>query len=149
MALLNSVTVLLCLPLVFPLGLYPGLGMEVVNGSWVLLVIILIQVVIWVVGSGLPRRHVQVHLLRSFRIQGTQRRGDGNDCASLPPKEWEVRWTSLAILFLDLGLGEVCTGDAWNLPSEATGVGLLPAGQSSRRGWRTGAGPILISCTRA
>ena len=27
----------------------------------------------------------------------------------LPPKEWEVRWASLAIFFLDLGLGEFCT----------------------------------------
>ena len=25
-------------------------------------------------------------------------------------------------LFPRLGLGEVCTGDAWNLPSEGTGV---------------------------
>ena len=42
--------------------------------------------------------------------------------APLPPKEWGVRWASLAIFFLALGLGEVCTGDAWNLPSEGTGV---------------------------
>ena len=28
----------------------------------------------------------------------------------LPPKEWGVRWASLAIFFLALGLGEVCTG---------------------------------------
>ena len=28
----------------------------------------------------------------------------------------------LSIFFLALGLGEVCTGDAWNLPSEGTGV---------------------------
>ena len=40
----------------------------------------------------------------------------------LPPKEWGVRWACLAIFFLDLGLGEVCTGDAWNVPSEGTGV---------------------------
>ena len=30
-------------------------------------------------------------------------------------------WACLAIFFLDLGLGEFCTGDAWNLHSEATG----------------------------
>ena len=33
-----------------------------------------------------------------------------------------MRWASLAIFFLALGLGEVCTGYAWNLPSEGTGV---------------------------
>ena len=33
-----------------------------------------------------------------------------------------MRWADLAIFFLDSGLGEVCTGDAWNLPSEGTGV---------------------------
>ena len=33
-----------------------------------------------------------------------------------------MRWADLAIFFLALGLGEVCTGDAWNLPSEGTGV---------------------------
>ena len=51
--------------------------------------------------------------------------GDGKDCAPLPPKEREVRWACLAIFFLDLGLGEVCTGDAWNLLSDATGVGFF------------------------
>ena len=97
--------------------------MEVVNVSLVLLVIILIQVVIWGSGSGCPGRHVQVHLLMSFRTQGIQRRGDGKDCAPLPLKEWGVRWACLAIFFLDLGLGEVCSGDDWNLPSEATDMG--------------------------
>ena len=33
-----------------------------------------------------------------------------------------MRWACLAIFFLALGLGEVCSGDAWNLPSEGTGV---------------------------
>ena len=33
-----------------------------------------------------------------------------------------MRWASLAIFFLALELGEVCIGDAWNLPSEGTGV---------------------------
>ena len=42
----------------------------------------------------------------------------------LPPKEWGVRSASLAIFFLDLGLGEVLHGDAWNLLSEASGVGV-------------------------
>ena len=60
----------------------------------------------------------------------------------LPPKEWEVRPASLAIFFLELELGEVCTGDAWNLLSEATGLGLFLAGQSSRRGQCTGTGPF-------
>ena len=97
------------LPHVFPLGLYLGLGMGVVNGSLLLLVILLIQVVIWEKESGLPGRHVQVYLLMSFRILGIHRRGDGKDCANLPPKEWGVRWVSLANFFLDLGLGEFCT----------------------------------------
>ena len=34
-----------------------------------------------------------------------------------------MRWACLATFFLALGLGEVCTGDAWNLLSEATGIG--------------------------
>ena len=55
---------------------------------------------------------------------GILRRGDGKDCAlPLPPKEWGARWASLALFFLDSGLGEVCTGYTWNLPSEGTGVG--------------------------
>ena len=29
-----------------------------------------------------------------------------------------MRWASLAIFFLDLGLGDFAIGDAWNLPSE-------------------------------
>ena len=36
-----------------------------------------------------------------------------------------MRWACLAIFFLDLGLGEVCTGDAWNLLSEGTGIGFF------------------------
>ena len=43
----------------------------------------------------------------------------------LPPKKWGVRWACLAIFFLALGLDEVCIGDAWNLPSEGTGVGFF------------------------
>ena len=57
-----------------------------------------------------------------FRIQGIQRRGDGKDCAPLPPKERGARWACLAIL----GLGEVCT---WGR--------LEPAiGGNRRRGFR-------------
>ena len=78
-----------------------------------------------------------------IRIQGIQRRGDGKDCAPLPPKEWGLRWARLAIFFLDLELGEVfALGDAWNLPSEGTGVGLFPAGQCSRRVQCTGTDPF-------
>ena len=88
MALLSSVSVPIILPHVFSLGLYPGLEMEMVNGSLLLLVIILIQTVIWEKGSGLPGRHVQLHLLMSFRIQSIQLRGDGKDCA--PPF---LRWS--------------------------------------------------------
>ena len=54
-----------------------------------------------------------------------------------------MRLARLAIFFLDLELGEVfALGEAWNLPSEGTGVGLLSAGQSSRRDQCTGTGPI-------
>ena len=60
----------------------------------------------------------------------------------LPPKEWGVRRAYLAIFFLDLGLGDFAPGDAWNLPSEGTGVGVFPAGQSSRREQCTGTGPF-------
>ena len=114
-------------------GLYLVLVMVVVNGGIFFLVILSMQVVMWVKGSSLPGRHVQVYLHTVIQIQGIQRRGDGKDCALLPPKEWGVRWACLAIFFLDLGLGEVCTGDAWNLPSEGTGLRGFPAGQSSRR----------------
>ena len=89
MALLSFVTVPLFLPLVFSIGLYPGLEMEVVNVRLVLLVIILMQVVTWENGSGLPRRHVQVFHLMSIRTLGIQRRGDGKGCAPLPPLKRE------------------------------------------------------------
>ena len=92
--------------------------MGVVNGSLVLLVISWMQVVIWENGSA--GRHVQV-----YRIQGIQRRGDGKDCAPLPPKERGVRWACLAIFFLDLGLGDCLHREAWKLPSEGTGLGDL------------------------
>ena len=78
----------------------------------------------------------------TFRIEGIQRRGDGKDCAPLPPSERGVRWADLAIFFLALGLGDVCTGDAWNLPSKGTGAGGFPAGQGLVR-W---CWPVLIRC---
>ena len=62
--------------------------MVMVKGSLLLLVFLLKQVVIWVNGSGLPRRHVQVFFHKTIRFQGIQRRGDAKDCAPLPPKEW-------------------------------------------------------------
>ena len=65
----------------------------------------------------------------------------GKDCAPLPP-EWGARWASLAFFFLALGLAVVCTGDAWNLLSEGTGVVFFPAGQSSRRDQCIGTGPF-------
>ena len=80
--------------------------MEVVKDSLVLLVISWMLVEIWVNGSGLPERHVQVLFLIAIRILGIQRRGDGKDRAPLPPKEREVRWASLAIFFLALGLDD-------------------------------------------
>ena len=142
MALLNSVTVPQFLPHVFPLGLYLGLGMGVVNGSLLLLVILLIQVVNLEKESGLPGRHVQVYLLMSFWILGIQRRGDGKDCTPLPPKEWEVRWASLSIFFLDLGLGGFGT---WVRLERAFGGNRrswVRAGQFSRRSQCTGTDPL-------
>ena len=45
---------------------------------------------------------------------------------SLLRRRGGVRWVGLAIFFLALGLGEVCTGDAWNLPAgPAGGTGAL------------------------
>ena len=66
-------------------------------------------VVTWVKGSCLPERHVQVFLFTVFQTRGIQRRGDGKDCAPLPPNEWGVRWASLAIFFLDLEWVRFCT----------------------------------------
>ena len=42
--------------------------------------------------------------LMTIRILGTQRRGDGKDCAPLPPKERETRWVPRN-LFPRLGVG--------------------------------------------
>ena len=116
--------------------------MVVVKGCLLLLVISWIQLGMLVQGSGLPKRRVQVILFTVFRTRSIQHRGDGKDCAPLPPKECGVRWAYLAIFFLALGLGDFAPGDAWNLPSEATGVGVFPAGQSSRRDQCTGTGPF-------
>ena len=49
-------------------------------------------------------------------------------------------------LFPRLGVGEFCT---WGRLEPAFGGyrhSWFPAGQSSRRGWRIGAGPFLIRC---
>ena len=78
-----------------------------VKSSLLLLVISWMKVVTLVKGSGLPGRHVQVHLHMIFGIQGIRRRGDGKDCAPLPLKERGVRWACLAIFFLALGLGDL------------------------------------------
>ena len=54
-----------------------------------------------------------------------------------------MRPACLAIFFLDLGLGEgFALRDAWNLSSEGKGVGVFPAGQSSRRDQSIGTGPF-------
>ena len=56
-------------------------------------------------------------------------------------------WACFASFFFALGLDEVCTADAWNLPSEGTGVGISgwsvqPQGLAH---WRQF---VSISCTR-
>ena len=55
-----------------------------------------------------------------------------------------MRLACLAIFFLELEWGEVfAPGDAWNLSLEGTGRRVFcPAGQSSRRGQRTGTDPF-------
>ena len=79
----------------------------------------------------------------AFRTRDIQFQGDGKGCALLPPREWRVRPACLATFFLDLELGDAfALRDAWNLPSEGKGVGLLPAGQSSRGGWCDGTSPF-------
>ena len=65
----------------------PRVGCGGGKRQFVTLVILLMKEVTMANGSGLPGSHVQVHLLMSFRIQGIQLRGDGKDCAPLPPKE--------------------------------------------------------------
>ena len=94
----------------------------------------------WVKESGLPERHVQVYLHTVIQIQGIQRRGDGNDCAPLPPKEWGVTWACLATFFLDLGLGEVCT---WGRLEPAFGGNKRWGFRLvSRSGWCIGTVPV-------
>ena len=98
---------------VFTMRLLPWSLPRVGDGGgkrqFILLVISRMLVVLWEKGSGLPGRHVQVLFLMTIRILGFQRRGDGKDCAPLPPKEWGVRWACLAIFFFALGLGNFCT----------------------------------------
>ena len=108
-----------------PHGLFLRFLWGLVKGVFVLSVISWILIVLLVKGSGLPRRRVQtfLHMLFRTQFQGTQRRGDGKDCFPLPPKEKGERWACLAIFFLALGLGDFALGNAWNLLSEATGVG--------------------------
>ena len=111
----------------FPPWSLPRLDLRLVKGILLVLsVISWMLIVLRVKGSGLPRRRVQSFLHMLFRTQslGTQRRGDGKDCFPLPPKEKGERWACLAIFFLALGLGDFALGNAWNLLSEATGVGV-------------------------
>ena len=57
------------------------------RGTWVVLIISWLQVEMLEKGSGLPRRHVLALVFMINRTQslGIQRRGDGKDCAPLPP----------------------------------------------------------------
>ena len=79
--------------------------MVVVKDNLLLLVISRMLVVLWEKGSGLPERHVQVLFLMTIRILGTQRRGDGKDCAPLPPKERGGEVGEPRNLFPRLGVG--------------------------------------------
>ena len=85
-----------------------------------------------------------MYCLMTFRIQGIQRRGDGNDCAPLPPKEREVRWACLAIFFLALGLDDYLHWERLEPAFGGNKRSVFPAGQSSRRGQCTGTGPLKL-----
>ena len=66
----------------------------------------------------------------------------------LPPWEWGMRWVSLAIFFLALGLGDVL--HCWNLPSEGTVVGVFVRLVSpAEGGWCAGTSPFSIHCMHA
>ena len=105
---------------VFTHGLHLGLVMVVVNSSLLLLVILLMQVVMRVKGSGSPKK-MRLGVSSHSNPDPTPRRWK-----RLRPflrRSGEVRWVCLAIFFLALVGKVVCTGDAWNLPSEGTGIG--------------------------
>ena len=70
-----------------------------------LLVIFWMKVVTRVKGTGLPGRHVQVHLLMTFRIQASNAEEMENIAPPFLRRSWGVRWASLAIFFLDSGVG--------------------------------------------
>ena len=100
--------------------------------------VLLPLIISWIVevtfgnGSGKPGRHVLVHFHLLIRIQGIQRRGDGKDCASLPPKELGSEVGVPRNVFL-LVLDEVCIRGS--LETSFGGNRLrVPAGQSIRRG---------------
>ena len=66
----------------------------------------------------------------------------------LPLKEREVRWACLAIFFLDLELGEVfALWDAWNLPSEGSGVAGSQLDSPAEGNQCTGTDPFFNYCT--
>ena len=86
----------------FPHGLYQVLEMGVVKGSLLLLVINAGKRVRL---TRKTRPGVSSHSIPNLG-HPTPSRGDGEDCAPLPPKEKGWRWACLAIFFLDLGLGD-------------------------------------------
>ena len=55
-----------------------------------------------------------------------------------------VRWACPAIFFLDLGLGDLCHRGRLEPAFGGNRSGGVPAGQSSRRGQRAGAGPFKL-----
>ena len=63
----------------------------------------------------------------------------------LTPQEQGVGGCAPQSFFLGLGLGEVCGGNAWNLPSEGTGVGGSGWSVRPKRSVHRHL-PILISC---
>ena len=94
----------------FPPWSLPRVGNGGGKSHLLLLVFLLRLVVTWLKGSGSPRRHLQMLLLMSFRTEASNAEEMEKIAPPLPPKERGVRWANLAIFFLALGLGEVCTG---------------------------------------
>ena len=124
----------------FPLGLYQGLVMGVKERHLFTPVQLLDD------GSKFDGR---VRLTRKTRPvarvshdpdPGIQRRGDGKDCALLPPWEWGGGGCASQSFSSTWGWVRFTLGDARNLPSEGTGV--VGYWLVSRRGWCTGTSPV-------
>ena len=120
------------------------------------------------VGNGVGKRHVITpgHLLdaggnmgKRVRLTRKTRPGASSDIIPDPGHPTPRRWKRLRppssageggggcasqSFSSPWGWVNFCTGEAWNLPSEGTGLGGFPAGQSSRRDQCNGTGPFKL-----